>query len=162
MAELEKRVAQADTGRAVHEADLARWIVIAVGLGALALGLWLAWVISRFHRPSPLAQAVVVAQQVAQGAMTSCAPLLVRLGLAPWATCCATTTACASGRVMEREMTQAGHRPSARAPSPTAITIQRARSASCTARPGIGLGDALFQLGHGGAVLRDAVGLPPG
>ncbi len=66
MAELEKRVAQADTGRAVHEADLARWIVIAVGLGALALGLWLAWVISR-SITRPLAQAVVVAQQVAQG-----------------------------------------------------------------------------------------------
>ncbi|VUZ24420.1 Uncharacterised protein [uncultured Comamonas sp.] len=66
MAELEKRVAQADTGRAVYEADLARWIVIAVGLGALALGLWLAWVISR-SITRPLAQAVVVAQQVAQG-----------------------------------------------------------------------------------------------
>ncbi|MBV2163293.1 MAG: MCP four helix bundle domain-containing protein [Comamonas sp.] len=66
MAALEKRVAQADTGQAVYEADLARWIVIAVGLGALALGLWLAWVISR-SITRPLAQAVVVAQQVAQG-----------------------------------------------------------------------------------------------
>ena len=66
LSDLENRLAQEDGAQAVAAADWARWIVIATGLIAAALGMGLAWVITR-SITRPLVQAVGVAQSVAQG-----------------------------------------------------------------------------------------------
>ena len=66
LSDLQNRLAQEDGAQAVAAADWARWIVIATGLIAAALGMGLAWVITR-SITRPLVQAVGVAQSVAQG-----------------------------------------------------------------------------------------------
>ena len=66
LSDLQNRLAQEDGAQAVAAADWARWIVIATGLIAAALGMGLAWVIPR-SITRPLVQAVGVAQSVAQG-----------------------------------------------------------------------------------------------
>ena len=66
LSDLENRLVQEDGAQAVAAADWARWIVIATGLIAAALGMGLAWVITR-SITRPLVQAVGVAQSVAQG-----------------------------------------------------------------------------------------------
>lgn len=66
LADEQKRVAQMDASLAIHDADLARWIVLLVGLGAWVVGMWVAWWITR-SITQPLSQAVQVAESVAQG-----------------------------------------------------------------------------------------------
>ena len=66
LSDLQNRLAQEDGAQTVAAADWARWIVIATGLIAAALGMGLAWVITR-SITRPLVQAVGVAQSVAQG-----------------------------------------------------------------------------------------------
>ena len=66
LSDLQNRLVQEDGAQAVAAADWARWIVIATGLIAAALGMGLAWVITR-SITRPLVQAVGVAQSVAQG-----------------------------------------------------------------------------------------------
>ena len=66
LSDLQNRLVQEDGAQAVAATDWARWIVIATGLIAAALGMGLAWVITR-SITRPLVQAVGVAQSVAQG-----------------------------------------------------------------------------------------------
>lgn len=66
LADEQKRVAQLDAGLAIHDADVARWIVLLVGLCAWVVGMWVAWWITR-SITQPLSQAVQVAESVAQG-----------------------------------------------------------------------------------------------
>ena len=66
LAALQHRVAEEDSAKAQSDADLARWVMIVSGVIAAALGMWLAWMITR-SIVHPLSQAVGLAQSVAQG-----------------------------------------------------------------------------------------------